>query len=234
MTNHDQFDEFLDHALSEYRDAEPLSGLENRVLQRLQSQPVDRGRAMWMWGAIATCAVLVLIGVWIGVESPTPPKEGGTGHPASSTQPTSPKQETVAQKPFESPPAAGARQEIASQKHLTKQVKNKGLNGTAEAVPLQNVARERLPQEPVTTMMRGGFSASVARVEAASTRGAKSSQFPTPAPLTTEEHALLALLHSNPNVLPNPHDEPGDTTIAPLEIKPLAGSAAPTQENCYE
>ena len=87
MTNHDQFDELLDHALTEYRDAEPLSGLEDRVLQRLQTQPVDRRRTWWMWGAIATCAALVLVGVWVHVENHTTPHLLTDGKYGPPTQP---------------------------------------------------------------------------------------------------------------------------------------------------
>jgi hypothetical protein len=101
MTNHDQFDELVDYALSEYRDAEPLSGLEDRVLQRLQ--PVGRRFAWWMWGAIAICAALVLIGVWIGVENPTTPHlpTDGKYGPPTSTQPTQAREQ--ASPPISSP-----------------------------------------------------------------------------------------------------------------------------------
>jgi len=216
MTNHDQFDELLDHALGEYRNAEPLAGLEDRVLQRLRSQPAERRNPLWIWGAVAACAALVLIGVWIGVENSTtphlptagkygpptaPPKEGGVGHPPEAKvgtrgseelahvtkRPTRPKEGRVGH-----PAPRGLKS--------ARDNRSKGLNGRAEAVPLQNVA----------------------------------SQFPTPAPLTAEEHALLALLHADPNVLPKLGDDANDMAIAPLEIKPLAGSAAPTQENSNE
>ena len=86
MKHHEEFDELMHDALGEYREAEPLAGMEARVLERLHSQAVECRRAWWMWGAIATCAALVLIGVWLGVKNPTPPKEGGVGHPATELQ----------------------------------------------------------------------------------------------------------------------------------------------------
>jgi hypothetical protein len=85
MNHENQFDELLHEALGEYREAEPLVGLERRILHRLQAQPAGRS-LRWIWGAIATCLALVLIGVWIGVKNPTPPKEGGVGHPATELQ----------------------------------------------------------------------------------------------------------------------------------------------------
>jgi len=188
MTNHDQFDELLDHALSEYREAEPLTGLDDRVLQRLQSQPVERRHAWWMWGAIATCAALLLIGVWIGVENPTPPKEGGVGHRASP--------------PVSSPES----------KEFVRVTK-----------------RPTRPKEG-----RMGHPALVARTETVTSNVTATSRFPTPAPLTAEEHALLAMFRANPDAAPKPGENSDDTTIAPLEIEPLAGSAAPTEENSNE
>ena len=38
MKTTDEFDEILSNALSEYRKAEPLAGLEDRVLRRVQQQ----------------------------------------------------------------------------------------------------------------------------------------------------------------------------------------------------
>jgi hypothetical protein len=111
MNRDNQFDELLDYALSEYREAEPLSGLEDRVLQRLQSQPVERRHAWWIWGAIATCAALVLIGIWIGVKDSTPPKEGGVAHQASSASPAPAAVEPSAPPTKDSPVATSRRPE---------------------------------------------------------------------------------------------------------------------------
>ena len=74
MTNDNQFDELLDQALSEYRDAEPLSGLEDRVLRRLQSKRNSRS-ASWRLarlGALATSAALVLLAIFLVTRSPQP------------------------------------------------------------------------------------------------------------------------------------------------------------------
>jgi len=194
MTNHGQFDEQLDHALSEYRDAEPLYGLEDRVLQRLQSQPVERRFGWWRWAAIATCAGLVLVAIWIGIVQ--------RSHPAWPTQPTQAREQV-------SPPVSSpGSKEVA---RVTKRTTPPKAGGVGHPAP-----------------------ALVARPETSASNPAENSQFPTPAPLTEEEHALFALLHSNPNVLPKQPDDPSNMAIAPLEIKPLAGSAAPAQENSNE
>ncbi len=55
MNPNDHLDRILDHALSEYRDAEPLSGMEDRILRRLAAQPEPSSRR-WAWIlAAASC-----------------------------------------------------------------------------------------------------------------------------------------------------------------------------------
>ncbi len=65
MTNHDQFDELLDHALSEYRDAEPLSGLESRILRPLEQRETIRRRAGWRWAVALACAAALAFTIWL-------------------------------------------------------------------------------------------------------------------------------------------------------------------------
>ena len=74
MTNHDQFDELVDHALSEYRDAEPLSGLEDRVLRGLESPQKQHSasRQFMRLGAFATGAALLLFATLLVIRSHQP------------------------------------------------------------------------------------------------------------------------------------------------------------------
>jgi hypothetical protein len=66
MTIDNEFDALLHDALSEYRDAEPLAGLEDRVLERL-AEVNDKRKAPWLrWAVAAACAAVVAIAVWIG------------------------------------------------------------------------------------------------------------------------------------------------------------------------
>jgi hypothetical protein len=67
MTHNDEFDQILDDALAEYREAEPLTGLEDRVLQRLRLQ-AESHRKVWLrWSAIAAVAASLAIVAWIGL-----------------------------------------------------------------------------------------------------------------------------------------------------------------------
>ncbi len=66
MTHNDEFDQVLDDALSEYREAEPLAGLEDRVLQRLQLQAERPRKLWWRSTAIAAAAGALIIAAWIG------------------------------------------------------------------------------------------------------------------------------------------------------------------------
>ena len=66
MTFHDELDQMLDDALAEYREAEPLAGLEDRVLMRVKSQAERARRPWWQWNAIAAAAAVLAIAAWIG------------------------------------------------------------------------------------------------------------------------------------------------------------------------
>lgn len=67
MNYNDEFDHVLDDALAEYRDAGPLAGMEQRVLQRVRLH-AERPRKLWQWwGAFALCTVMLAITVWIGL-----------------------------------------------------------------------------------------------------------------------------------------------------------------------
>jgi hypothetical protein len=66
MTLHDELDQILDDALVEYRQAEPLAGLEDRVLQRVKSQTERARQSWWHWNAIAAAAAVLAIAAWIG------------------------------------------------------------------------------------------------------------------------------------------------------------------------
>jgi hypothetical protein len=67
MTNDNEFDTLLDQALAEYSQAEPVSGMEDRVLERIRRQPEPR-RLWWYWAAAGALAVL-LVAVWMGQRS---------------------------------------------------------------------------------------------------------------------------------------------------------------------
>ena len=59
MNDNEQLDNILDEALSEYREAEPLAGLESRVLQRTAGQRSPLAPARGGGGALrAACAAL--------------------------------------------------------------------------------------------------------------------------------------------------------------------------------
>ena len=107
MTNDNQFDEILDHALSEYRDAEPLSGLEDRMLRRFESQPNSRS-ASWRLArlaAFATTAALLLLAIFLITRSHQPQAQR---EQASSTSPP-PAAGQASVPPVKNSPLAAAR-----------------------------------------------------------------------------------------------------------------------------
>jgi hypothetical protein len=70
MKTTDEFDEILSNALSEYRKAEPLAGLEDRVLRRVQQQR-ERRKLWWRWSFAAGLAMALLaVAAWIELRDP--------------------------------------------------------------------------------------------------------------------------------------------------------------------
>lgn len=67
MNDNQQLDNLLDEALSAYRAAEPLAGIEDRVLQRLRLQPAERRAAWWKWSAVAACVAMLALAAWLGL-----------------------------------------------------------------------------------------------------------------------------------------------------------------------
>ena len=76
MKTNDEFDRIMSDALSEYREAEPLAGLEDRVLRRVQQQS-GRQRLWWRWSFAAGLAVALLaVAAWIELRrSSLPPAD---------------------------------------------------------------------------------------------------------------------------------------------------------------
>lgn len=66
--NHDaHLDNLLDEALSEYRDAEPLTGLESRILARIAQPKTRRSPFALRWAVAFACATAVALAIWLGV-----------------------------------------------------------------------------------------------------------------------------------------------------------------------
>jgi hypothetical protein len=206
MNDNERLDKILDEALSEYREAEPLAGLEDRVLQRLRLQPRERRIPWWKWAAVAACAGLVVAMLWIGI--------GGNRLRNSPANQAATRQHEVPN-PGTTP---AAKKTNANQQHTPEEIVSRDIGTPGK----RTLAAHRSPSDHV------------ARVETASIKRPRAAQFPSPAPLTAEEHALLALASSNPDALLNQPDHSRDLEIAPIAINPLAGSDAPAQENSNE
>jgi len=73
MKDDNEFDRVLDDALAEYRAAEPLAGMEHRVLQRVRMQ-AERRKSWLRWSAFAACAATLAVAAWIGVRARSRPE----------------------------------------------------------------------------------------------------------------------------------------------------------------
>jgi hypothetical protein len=90
--NEMRLDELLDSALAQYGAAEPLHGLEDRVLGRLNG--AGARRAWWMWGVVAA-AVAAAIVVAVLLARPAEQKPAQTAGAQSVPQQATTKQPVV-------------------------------------------------------------------------------------------------------------------------------------------
>ena len=209
MNHHDEFDDLLHDALSEYREAEPLAGIEERVLQRMQSLREERRHAMWMWGAVATCAALLLAGVWLGAKNPTLPKEGGAEHAAS------PQVAAYESKELASVTKSPTRPEEGRMGHP------ESVTAPAEA-PVEAPVAEAKARQTIQRAMTSRAATNVAEAKTSAVESrALPAQFPTPTPLTGEERAFMAALQNAPDSVLVAPDSDKTITIAEIEIRPL-------------
>lgn len=165
--SHDELDRLIDSALAGYSNAEPLAGLEARVLNRVRV--TQARRRLLVWGlALAVAASVVVVGIVKRTAPTTVPKSA----------------EIVQAKP--ALPTAVTR--------------------LARVMPKRvSVKRSRRPK-PLP----------------------KLEQFPSPAPLTAEERALVALAQQDPEEL-GKFAEMERESEAPLEIQPI--QIAPLQQD---
>lgn len=81
MNHNQEVDRVLDQALREYADAEPLAGMEERILRRIAASPAERSRRMgWIW-ALAAAAV-ILVAVWLSMRNQQRPQHAASSAPS--------------------------------------------------------------------------------------------------------------------------------------------------------
>ncbi len=127
--NHDEhLDNILDDALGEYRDAEPLAGLESRVLRRLQA-PKPFGAGFWLRCGIAAAAVAVIaLVIWIGMARRTPPTVDPAGDVAAQPKVVTPSRA----------PAIATKGPAIASGNIQIQGRTSRLPVSATAVPARN------------------------------------------------------------------------------------------------
>jgi len=195
MKHNDEFDKVLHDALAEYREAEPLTGLEQRVLRRVRSHVDRRQKLLWRWSAPTAAAAALAIVVWIGITA----RARHELAPAAVAQ-----KGPAAAEPQRKPPESTAKHYAA-------------LNSET----VVKTARSRQPHVPA--------SSQVVSLQ----REPMREQFPTPAPLTSDERTLLALVQMHPAALQElpADDTDNEIAIAPIAIKPLVETADSQGEN---
>jgi hypothetical protein len=68
--NKDRLDRWLDGALQQYGNTEPRTGLERRILTKLESAAQNRSRDRGWWWAWSTAAFMtcLAVAVWVGID----------------------------------------------------------------------------------------------------------------------------------------------------------------------
>lgn len=167
--SHDNLDRLIDGALAGYSNAEPLAGLEGRVLNRVRVKLAMRRRVFAWAVAFAAVASVVVVGIVIRTE-----------------------RHVAVPKPAE----------------------------IVQAKPALPTAVTRLPRvmPKRVSVKRSGRPKPLPKLE----------QFPSPAPLTAEERALVALAQQDPEEL-GKFAEMERQSEAPLEIQPI--QIAPLQQD---
>jgi hypothetical protein len=203
MNDNQQLDNILNEALRAYRQTEPLDGLEDRVLQRLRMQPVDRRNTWWKWGTVAACAAMLAIAVWLGWR--------GHNAQAEATQLPVEVRNTLAPPETETKmaarPAATNSSETASHPSSTSQTKS----SRETSRPLLATATRPAPavthDDPEREYVR------------------------EPVLLTHEERQLITLAQTHPDALRAIAAEDQPISIAPLTIQPLLSEANHNGDN---
>ena len=91
----DRLDRMLDDALAGYSSAEPLAGLEDRVLRRVRASEATRRRALQWAFALVAAAALVLLAIVMRTPHSAAPKTANEAR----VQIPAPVQPAVAEKP---------------------------------------------------------------------------------------------------------------------------------------
>jgi len=182
VKNPDDFDELLNEAVSEYRDAEPLAGMEERVLTRLQaSEPARKGLG-WRWVVAISCAATVVVAVWSGAARRTPqtaaPAEIASGATVESALPSTAPMQAIAPTPKSS--------EI--HRHATR--------SSPVATPTESAAKTKLAVFPSPTPLTPEERAFMAVLQMSPDAMAAAS--PPDAPVTIAEIEIKPLQDTNP------------------------------------
>lgn len=197
-----QLDGLLDTALARYGAAEPLHGIEDRVLGRLRGER-DR-RAWWLWGgaaAAALAAVVVVVLMMRPAENRPAVVTAGkqpevVARHEAAPQPVAPKQSAPAETPKREPKAVAAN----ATKPRESGVRNQGVPPV-----MAQVAMGSLPRRDV---------------------------FPTPTPPTTQEILLARYVQVTPRdeVLAQATRKPLEFHEDPLSVPVDGGGGTSPQK----
>ncbi len=173
-----ELDRWLDEALARYSDVEPRAGLEQRILANLEARR-QASRPWWRWTWIpVAAAVLIAVGAfWITrhrVQSVIPPVQVKHEVPAGA------------------PPSRAERARVGTDVGAPSLAKRSEAKGG-------NTAARVHPHHPAPQPVRlAAAKEDLPRREVFPSRDGVGPMFPSPAPLNTQEVALIHLVKRDP------------------------------------
>lgn len=196
----EDIDRWLDRALRERANGEPRSGLEERVLARLASRPLQR--FAWWWQAWAIVAAVLIVAVTLAIIYPRKQQQVVNGHRPAMSSPELGSQVnklTPHQEPSTAPSASGHRRDRAC--CVSSRALAKNTPGSKATLRAAQTKPEPLP---------------------------KLATFPAPRPETTQER-LLAQLAAQPSIVEAASVSSGsmplkELSIPELKIDPMEGT----------
>jgi hypothetical protein len=148
MKRNKEFDEILNEALMEYSGAAPLSGLEDRVMLRLQDR--RRNRGVWLTWSFATALAIALI-AGIGWFLPKRYGQAQVEQPSSTQWKSASTAERIVSEP--SKHTADFPREVQRKRHSVVTVNS----NTIAAVRRRPVIREQFPSPAPLSYDERGF-----------------------------------------------------------------------------
>jgi len=169
MNNDEHLDNLLDEALSEYRHAEPLAGIESRILARIAERETRRNPFALRWAIAFACAAAVALAIWLGIGRRTP-------HTAAPS-------ESAVTKPVEKAPGPTQAPEVVASASGTVEVRKAASRSVPQLPPTETALQMKPAVFPSPAPLTADERAFMAALN----------QFPNTMPVASEPDKAITI-----------------------------------------